>query len=72
MIFVSLIIIVYTAILGINLPCWFKISAEVHMQVRYKASVSWVLKYVLKCNVHKNNTFLTYVKSNAHVYPQSF
>jgi hypothetical protein len=38
--FVSLGIIVYPAILGINLPCQSEILAEVHLQVRYKASVT--------------------------------
>jgi hypothetical protein len=70
--FVSLRIIVYPVILNVNLPCWFEILAEVHLQVRYKASVTWVLNYVLEYNAHKNNTFLTYVNSSAHVYPQTW
>jgi TATA-binding protein-associated factor Taf7 len=65
MIFVSLRIIAYSAILAINLPCRFEISREVHLQVRYKASVTSVLNYVLECNIPKNNAFLTHVKSSA-------
>jgi predicted cobalt transporter CbtA len=37
---VSLRIIVYPAILGVNLPDRFKISGEVHLQVRFKPSVT--------------------------------
>jgi hypothetical protein len=48
---------VYPAILGANLPSWFKIWVEGHLQVRYNDSVTWVLNYVLKCNAPKNNTF---------------
>jgi hypothetical protein len=40
--FVSLRLIVYPAILGAYLPFWFKISGEVHLQVHYKAGVTWV------------------------------
>jgi hypothetical protein len=40
MIFVSLKTIVYPAILDVNLPSRFKISEEVHLQVRYKPSVA--------------------------------
>jgi hypothetical protein len=61
---VSLGIIAYPAILVVNLPCRFEIYGEVYLQVRYKASVTWVLNYVLKCNAAKNNTFLTDVKSS--------
>jgi hypothetical protein len=43
MIFVSLKIIVYPVILGTYLPFRFKILDKVHLQVRYKASVAWVL-----------------------------
>jgi hypothetical protein len=42
-IFVSLGIIVYPAILGVNLPDQFEISVEIHLQVRYKPSVTWVM-----------------------------
>jgi hypothetical protein len=38
--FVSLGIIVYLAILGIDLHGQFEISGEVHLQVHYKASVT--------------------------------
>jgi hypothetical protein len=38
--FVSFEIIVYLAILDINLSCRFEFSAEVHLQVRYKVSIT--------------------------------
>jgi hypothetical protein len=38
--FMSLGIIVYLAILGIDLHGQFEISGEVHLQVHYKASVT--------------------------------
>jgi hypothetical protein len=41
--FVSLKITIYLAILGVNVRGRFKISGEVHLQVRYKPSVTWVL-----------------------------
>jgi hypothetical protein len=69
-IFVPLSIIVYPVILNINPLCRFDILVKVHLQVCYKASVIWILNYVLKYNGHKNNTFLTYVKCNVRVYPQ--
>jgi hypothetical protein len=69
--FVSLEIIVYPAILGVNLSYRYDISAEVHMQVHYKTSVTWVLNYILECNIPKNNTFVNYVNSSARVYPQT-
>jgi hypothetical protein len=69
MIFVSLDIAYYK---GVNLTDWFKIWGEAHLQVHYKASVTWVMNNVLECNVRKNNSFLTNVKSNAHVYPQTW
>jgi hypothetical protein len=61
MTFVSLISIVYPAILAINLPGRIEILGEVHLQVRYKPSVTWVLNKVLECNAPTNNTFLTHV-----------
>jgi hypothetical protein len=61
MTFVSLISIVYPAILAINLPGRIEILGEVHLQVRYKPSVTWVLNKVLECNSPTNNTFLTHV-----------
>jgi hypothetical protein len=70
--FVSLRISVYLAILGINLPCRFEILAEVHLQVHYKANIIWVLNYVLEYNAHKNNTFLTHIKSNTRVYQPTY
>jgi hypothetical protein len=39
MTFVSLEIIIYSAILGVNLPGRFKISRDVHLQMRYKSTV---------------------------------
>jgi hypothetical protein len=39
-IFVTLEIVVYLAILCVNLLVRFKISGEVHLQVRYKHSVT--------------------------------
>jgi hypothetical protein len=68
--FLSLGIMVYLAILGVDLHDQFKISGEVHLQVRYKASVTWVLNYVLECNTPKNISFLTHVEATARVYPQ--
>jgi hypothetical protein len=41
--FVSLKIIVYLIILGVNLSSWFEILGEVNLQVRYKPSVIWGL-----------------------------
>jgi hypothetical protein len=41
--FVSLGIIVYLAILGVNLRDQFEISGEVYLQVCYKPSVTLVL-----------------------------
>jgi Flp pilus assembly pilin Flp len=38
--FVSLRIIVYPAILGVNLSDRFEISGEAHLQVRYKPSIT--------------------------------
>jgi hypothetical protein len=38
--FMSFRIILYPVILGVNLPDLIEISGEVHLQVRYKASVT--------------------------------
>jgi hypothetical protein len=38
--FISLRIIMYSAILGVYLPFLFEISGEVHLQVHYKVSVT--------------------------------
>jgi hypothetical protein len=70
--FVSLIIIMYSVILGANLPCWYDILAEVHLQGHYKVSVTWVFNYVLECNTPKNNIFLTYINSSVHMFPQTW
>jgi hypothetical protein len=43
MTFVSLGITVYPVILGVNLPDRFEISEEVHLQVRYKPNIIWVM-----------------------------
>jgi hypothetical protein len=67
--FVSLGIIVYPVI---YMADRFKISGEVHLQVCYKANVTWVLNYVLECNAPKNITFLTHVEVSTRVYLQTW